>query len=179
MGAPPPSILPPGAVGTDEPHGAVLPPQQSPAAWEGAPSAAPWRTPRTLHWGQCPPMSLSPCWGHPWPCSRCGAQAASALSAPGWAQRLQEGRRGWGTGAAWGRTNKRREGEGGRSSSTRQYRAVIASNKYFGDLWAGSDRPSRGGPLHSSPPLASLPFIPYLSALFQLCGLHSALPSSC
>lgn len=28
-------------------------------------------------------------------------------------------------------------------------------------------------------PSASLPFIPYLSALFQLCGLHSAVPSSC
>lgn len=49
-----PRVSCPRTAGTDGPRAAVPPPQQNPAAWEGAPSPAPLRTPRTLHWDPHP-----------------------------------------------------------------------------------------------------------------------------
>lgn len=49
-----------------------------------------------------------------------------------------------------------------------QYRAVIVSHKYIGDLWAGGNCPSRGGP--AEPPAQRPPRL--RSLLFHVCPLY-------
>lgn len=75
---------------------------------------------------QCPPMSLSPCWGHLRPHSRCGAQAASALLAPGGHKGCRRGGE-EGAGAAWGRTNKEEK-------ATEEGAAARGSRRNIGQL---------------------------------------------
>lgn len=160
---PPPSILPVGAASTDEPHRAVLPHQQNPAAWEGAPSAAPWRTTGA----SAPPCPCPHAGDIPGPAPGVGHKQLRSFLPPGGHKGC---RRGGEDGAqvllGAGQIKEEKAKEEGAAARGNIGRLLPAIN--ISETFGPAAIALHGAAPCTAAPSASLPFIAYLSALFQL-----------